>query len=251
MQRRRSASRVARWGFVAGLIALQGLMVAAGPAVLAFQGRSEDAPEKEAITLYRPIGYYRNDNRSFSGEQAGTTPAEQTMFSLLDRVDMPVQVRYVPLKRALSLYGSSQNACIIAPSNGEGEPDIVSDVFYSSPFWVYVLKSSGITSYHELTSYGTIDGADVITGRVLFGALERTYAPNFQSLIAMLRSGRVQAIPLGELALANEPGLEEDLVRLDDEPFVTVDMRVRCKRTVSGRALVDMVNAVLAGQPAP
>ncbi|WP_417451938.1 hypothetical protein [Kordiimonas sp.] len=202
-----------------------------------------------AITLYRPISYYTSGGGSFSGALAENTGAERALTALLARLGAQVNVRYVPLRRAFGRYASSTDACIVVPSKGDGERDIASEIYYRNPFWIYVLKSSGITSFQQLESYGMIDGADAITGRVLFPGLERTYAPNFQSLIAMLRSGRVQAIPLGELAILNEPDIDDDLMRLDENPYLYLDMRLRCKRSPRTQALIDEVNAVLATKP--
>lgn len=213
------------------------------PAVAALQPENSDA--EETILLYRPISYYKGGADSFTGKEVADIPAERVLSRLLAQLEQPVVVRYLPLKRAISQYGASRDDCIVAPRNGEGEPDVVSDVFYASPFWIYVLNDSPVQSHDNISTFGTIDGADMMTGKVLFGATERTFAPNFQSLIAMLLSGRVEAIPLGELALSNEPDLAPKVRRLSDEPYVTIDMRIRCKRTARNELFVSMVNGAI------
>lgn len=218
------------------------------PAVAALQPENSDV--EETILLYRPISYYKGSSDSFTGKEAADIPAERVLFNLLSQIEQPVVVRYLPLKRAVSQYGASRDDCVVAPRNGEGEPDVVSDVFYASPFWIYVLADSSVQKHEDIRTFGTIDGADMMTGKVIFGATERTFAPNFQSLIAMLLSGRVEAIPLGELALLNEPDLGPKIRRLSEEPYVTIDMRIRCKRTARNELFVSMVNGVLRAREA-
>jgi hypothetical protein len=196
--------------------------------------------------LYRPISYYSNASDGFSGRTTAASAVEQALLAVLAHVPEPVELRYMPLKRAISLYIVSADACVVAPRNGQEEPDLVSDVFYANPFWVYVRADSAFQSYKDLKTFGSIDGADMIAGQVVFGHLERTFAPNFQSLIAMLLSGRVDAIPLGELALDNEGDLMPRMRRMTEEPFLTLDMRIRCKPSGENEAFIGAVNKAIA-----
>ncbi len=229
------------WRGVAFSLGFMALTAAAGAAD---EGSAEEAAA-DSILLYRPISYYKTSGDGFSADSVAEITTERALFAILDRVPQPVSLRYVPLKRAISLYGASVDDCVIAPKVGERELDIVSDVFYRNPFWIYVLKDSPVQSYNDLRSFGTVDGADMLTGRVIFGGLERTFAPNFQSLIAMLLSRRVDAIPLGELAIENEPTLVGRMRRLSEEPYVTIDMRFRCKKSERNEAFIAAVNAAI------
>lgn len=221
------------------------LPVAAQEAPDDMAGHAGDHAASGKRVLYRPISYYSNSSNGLSGKLAEDSAVERALFSVVDRLPEPVELRYMPLKRAISLYMASSDACVVAPRYSE-DPDLASEVFYANPFWIYVRADSDFKSYEDLRSFGSIDGADLIAGRVVFGQLERIFAPNFQSLIAMLLSGRVDAIPLGELALDNEGELMPRMRRLSEKPFLNLEMRIRCKPTPENRAFLAAVNDAIA-----
>jgi hypothetical protein len=221
-------------------------LVTAPSPVGAQAGETGQSSADDTIVLYRPISYYQNNINSFNGDAVRDIPAEQALQRVLARLHEKVEVRYVPLKRAMSLFRASEGDCLVAPYNGKDLPDIVSDVFYVSPFWLFVLNDSPVRHYRELKTVGMIDGADRLVGQVLFGDKDRTLAPTFQSLIAMLLSGRVEAIPLGELALANEPTLQHKIRRLTGEPDIRLDMRIRCKHTPRNEWLISAADITIA-----
>ena len=82
-------------------------------------------------------------------------------------------------------------------------------------------------------------------GSVLFADKERVYAPNFESLIGMLASGRVDAIPGGEMVQANEGKLPAGMKKLGDEPILVLENRFRCKHAIHTDAFIAAVNAAL------
>lgn len=206
---------------------------------------ADEVQADDRIVLYRAVSYY-SDEASFDSAALRNSPSEQIFAKLMQDAGWSLKIRYLPLKRAVSLYQADPSGCAITPLPVSTEREQSSEIFYMNPFWIYVLKDRGFTSVDELRSFGNIDGADSFIGRTMFADLERINAPSFQVLIAMLRSRRVDAIPLGELARANEPEVGETIVPLTDEPFLRIPHHLRCKRTLRTMQMLEAVNRAIA-----
>ncbi len=235
----RNAYRSGLWGMCCALVVLW---------FSASVAYAEEVADHDQITLYRAVSYY-SDEASFDSVELKNSPSEQIFAKLMQDAGRSVKIRYLPLKRAISLYQADPVGCVIAPLPVNTEVQQSSDIYYMNPFWIYVMKDRDFKSIDDLRSFGNIDGADDFIGRTILGGLERINAPSFQVLMAMLRSRRVDAIPLGELAQLNEPEVGKTIVPLSEEPFLKIPHRLRCKRTPKTMLMLEAFNRAIAENP--
>ncbi|WP_417464559.1 hypothetical protein [Kordiimonas sp.] len=218
--------------------------------LLTLPAGAEETSESDQLTLYRAVSYY-SDEASFDSDELKNSLSEKVFAKLMQDAGWSMKIRYLPLKRAISLYQADPEGCVVAPLPVNTDLQQSSDIYYMNPFWIYVLKDRGFKTIADLRSFGSIDGSDDFIGHTILGDLERMNAPSFQVLMAMLRSRRVDAIPLGELAQMHEPEVGKTIVRLSEEPFLLIPHRLRCKRTPKTALMLEAVNRVLAENPAP
>lgn len=230
------------------------LCVAAIMASLALRSAAVAADEGKAVSqdtapllIYRPVGTF-TAHQSFDEGESSAPSLLRRIDLIFARIDMPVDMRAVPVKRALSLYDALSEGCIMAPATADSGAEVNSQRVMHGLFWLYVMADRGFTSRDDIRSFATIDGADQLLGQVTMPGAERIYVPNFKVLVSMLESGRVDSIPVGNFVLETMT-LPAGMVRLDDEPVIVLDSVIRCKRTPRTEQLVLKINQALETLP--
>ena len=212
-------------------------------------GPSEETVQ-DPVRLYQPDANFSASKSFAEAGTAGTSPL-QALDRVLSRLATPLDIRQMPIKRALILYKVDPDGCILVPlMPDEGNPadEISSDIIVQTHFWLFVMAERGFKSRGDLRSFATIDGAELFTKHVTLAHLDRQMAPNFRALISMLVSGRVDAIPMSEIALEQPDLLPDGIIRLEPEPYLVLNNGLRCKRSARTEALITELNAIIAEQ---
>ncbi|MCJ9428666.1 hypothetical protein [Kordiimonas marina] len=198
----------------------------------------------ESLTIYWPIAYS-------SGTQGKKTAEALRFERLLGSLSLNHRIHVTPIRRAYHLYVDDPNSCVIFRGKPILGGELTSRVFAIGDYWLYVRKGAGFKRWADLKSAGTLEGAERYTDPEKTLPVTWRYAPSYEALIAMVESGRVDAVTLGPPVENGLVKMPDNLVRLGDKPFVHLELRLHCHHTPAAVALIGVLDKIVAEKGLP
>lgn len=190
------------------------------------------------IRIYAPMAGNEDQGRS-------RNPSFAAISDFADALPMDVRLEWVPVRRAFQQFTQGENSCIYDMQNRgrlDAEGHLLSQPLSVSRFWLYGRIGASEAEKDRRVAgrrVGTITGAELFFDPTSYGDTDWVFASSYEALIAMLESGRVDAVTLGPGITQGVIQLPKDFVRLNADPFLTIHGILRCKDTPEARALME------------
>lgn len=201
------------------------------------------AQAADTITLYRPMGYSSEANEP-------PIPKLARLADAVQKTGMAVEIIATPPRRVMSRYLNEDGVCMLS-SIGRSAPDeLVSRRLFTIDFPFFVHENSGIENVGQVTRPGTLIGAEIYLNLADGPRFDWQLAPNYPVLETMLRSGRVDAITLGDAPILQGVPEQMKLRRLPGEAILKLDFAIYCKTTPQAAAFLKAVEREMLDEDA-
>ncbi|WP_068303811.1 hypothetical protein [Kordiimonas lacus] len=195
------------------------------------------APQVSAaddITIYWPSPYFNRPDDS-------TRLAVKLIRQRFDALSVGYYLESLPVRRAVTQYRSDPTGCSVGVTGRAQEGEVASAPMMLFKFWYYVLQGSPLTAPGDVQSAVTISGAELFSSFQDDDRVNWTLAPNYDSVVGMLRSKRVEAATLLEATLPDIEGAEA-FRKLEGSPAFAIHMSMVCKDTPRNRDFIEKVD---------
>lgn len=190
------------------------------------------APVSEGpIELFFGVAFRQKGDQPLSSEN-------RLAVSRIQGTEHAVDIRAIPLKRALKVYQGSDSACLLHMPQKLTADELVSRPVTVNHYWFYVPMDSIASSYADVSLVGTVfDAKNRLTADDM-ASFRWLFAVNWESVVHLVRKGRVDAVTLGASALETVKNADAGLRRLSPTPFISIPLAVHCKPTDRNAAFI-------------
>jgi len=170
-------------------------------------------------------------------------PGLDRILAIIKDHDKTILVEELPLRRARARYDALDRGCVVGVLMPDQPDQLQSRRLISNAFWLFASAGSPVSSLADVKRVGTVIGAELYLAPDTETGYDWSYTTNFENMIAMLRSGRVDAITLSPRYFQSVKNVSFPLRQLGVDPFINVEMGLRCKKGVRAAALIDHVES--------
>lgn len=170
-------------------------------------------------------------------------PGLDRILGLIRDHDKTVLFEELPLRRARARYDALDRGCVVGVLMPDQPDQLQSKRLISNAFWLFASAGSRVNSLADVRRVGTVIGAELYLAPNTQTGYDWSYTTNFENMIAMLRSGRVDAITLTPRYFQSVRNVDFPLRQLSVDPFINVEMGLRCKPGARAAALIDHVES--------